>query len=55
MSIRHHLKLGRDWHVKAGFTDNHPLTKIYTIARSAAPPAGCVSASTRPPSPWPTR
>ena len=27
MSIRQHLKLGRDWHVKAGFTDNHPLTK----------------------------
>ena len=29
MSIRHHLKLGRDWHVKAGFTDNHPLTELH--------------------------
>lgn len=29
MSIRHHLKLGRDWHVKAGFTDNHPLTVLH--------------------------
>ena len=29
MSIRHHLKLGRDWHVKAGFTDIHPLTELH--------------------------
>lgn len=29
MGIRQTLKLGRDWHVKAGFTDKHPLTDLH--------------------------
>ena len=29
MGIRQTLKLGRDWHVKAGFTDKHPLTELH--------------------------
>ena len=48
MSLPLIRKLGRDWHVKAGFADVHPLTQIHNRP-VGQPPAGCVCVNTRPP------